>query len=75
MTSQLVPLLLALKQVIGDYFGKEGRFEMRPNVKYPWGPLKLRIDETRVAEHTSSSPCKSCKSRGGTEAALWAASA
>nr|XP_036857791.1 atrial natriuretic peptide receptor 3 isoform X6 [Manis javanica] len=47
------------QEVIGDYFGKEGRFEMRPNVKYPWGPLKLRIDETRVVEHTNSSPCKS----------------
>ncbi|CAH6787374.1 Npr3 [Phodopus roborovskii] len=46
--------------VIGDYFGKEGRFKMRSNVKYPWGPLKLRIDETRIAEHTNSSPCKSC---------------
>ena len=34
---------------------------MRPNVKYPWGPLKLRIDETRIVEHTNSSPCKSCK--------------
>ncbi|XP_063114112.1 atrial natriuretic peptide receptor 3 isoform X3 [Cavia porcellus] len=47
------------QEVIGDYFGKEGRFEMRPNVKYPWGPLKLRIDETRIAEHSNSSPCKS----------------
>ncbi|XP_073933751.1 atrial natriuretic peptide receptor 3 isoform X3 [Castor canadensis] len=47
------------QEVIGDYFGKEGRFEMRPNVKYPWGPLKLRIDETRLVEHTNSSPCKS----------------
>ncbi|XP_042852785.1 atrial natriuretic peptide receptor 3 isoform X1 [Panthera tigris] len=47
------------QEVIGDYFGKEGRFEMRPNVKYPWGPLKLRIDETRIVEHTNSSPCKS----------------
>uniref|UniRef100_A0A8C2RWU7 Atrial natriuretic peptide receptor 3 n=1 Tax=Capra hircus TaxID=9925 RepID=A0A8C2RWU7_CAPHI len=46
------------QEVIGDYFGKEGRFEMRPNVKYPWGPLKLRIDETRMVEHTNSSPCK-----------------
>ncbi|KAB0392776.1 hypothetical protein E2I00_006315, partial [Balaenoptera physalus] len=48
------------QEVIGDYFGKEGRFEMRPNVKYPWGPLKLRIDETRMVEHSSSSPCKAC---------------
>ncbi|XP_072814904.1 atrial natriuretic peptide receptor 3 isoform X1 [Vicugna pacos] len=47
------------QEVIGDYFGKEGRFEMRPNIKYPWGPLKLRIDETRIVEHTNSSPCKS----------------
>ncbi|XP_073747154.1 atrial natriuretic peptide receptor 3 isoform X4 [Callorhinus ursinus] len=47
------------QEVIGDYFGKEGRFEMRPNVKYPWGPLKLRIDETRIVEHANSSPCKS----------------
>ncbi|XP_063460592.1 atrial natriuretic peptide receptor 3 isoform X3 [Pan paniscus] len=47
------------QEVIGDYFGKEGRFEMRPNVKYPWGPLKLRIDENRIVEHTNSSPCKS----------------
>uniref|UniRef100_F7I3P3 Natriuretic peptide receptor 3 n=1 Tax=Callithrix jacchus TaxID=9483 RepID=F7I3P3_CALJA len=47
------------QEVIGDYFGKEGRFEMRPNVKYPWGPLKLRIDESQIVEHTNSSPCKS----------------
>ncbi|XP_076973039.1 atrial natriuretic peptide receptor 3 isoform X1 [Tamandua tetradactyla] len=47
------------QEVIGDYFGKEGRFEMRPNVKYPWGPLKLRIDETRIVEHSNPSPCKS----------------
>ncbi|TKC34056.1 hypothetical protein EI555_015998 [Monodon monoceros] len=51
------------QEVIGDYFGKEGRFEMRPNVKYPWGPLKLRIDETTMVEHTNSSPCKACKFR------------
>lgn len=47
------------QEVIGDYFGKEGRFKMRSNVKYPWGSLKLRIDETRIVEHTNSSPCKS----------------
>ncbi|XP_044537422.1 atrial natriuretic peptide receptor 3 [Gracilinanus agilis] len=55
------------QEVIGDYFGKLGRFEMRPNVKYPGGPLKLRIDETRVMEHTNSSPCKS---RGLEESAV-----
>ncbi|XP_045141201.1 atrial natriuretic peptide receptor 3 [Echinops telfairi] len=48
------------QEVIGDYFGKEGRFEMRPNVKYPWGQLKLSPDETRIVEHTNTSPCKSC---------------
>ncbi|KAM5264596.1 atrial natriuretic peptide receptor 3 isoform 2-T2 [Ctenodactylus gundi] len=48
------------QEVIGDYFGKEGRFEMRPNVKYSWGPLKPRIDEARIVEHTNSAPCKSC---------------
>ncbi|XP_074064203.1 atrial natriuretic peptide receptor 3 isoform X4 [Macrotis lagotis] len=47
------------QEVIGDYFGKLGRFEMRPNVKYSGGPLLLRIDETRIMEHTNSSPCKS----------------
>uniref|UniRef100_A0A8C5P0A5 Natriuretic peptide receptor 3 n=1 Tax=Jaculus jaculus TaxID=51337 RepID=A0A8C5P0A5_JACJA len=47
------------QEVIGDYFGKEGRFKMRPNVKYPWGPFKLRIDESRILEHSSHSPCKS----------------
>ncbi|XP_028916247.1 atrial natriuretic peptide receptor 3 isoform X2 [Ornithorhynchus anatinus] len=47
------------QEVIGDYFGKQGRFEMRPNVKYPWGPLKLKIDEARVVEHTNTTPCKS----------------
>lgn len=50
-------------QVIGDYFGKEGRFEMRPNVKYPWGPFKLKIDESRIVDHSNNSPCKSCKFR------------
>lgn len=64
LTSWFVYLcFFAFVQVIGDYFGKEGRFEMRPNVKYPWGPLKLRIDETRIVEHANSSPCKSCKFR------------
>lgn len=47
------------REVIADYFGKEGRFEMRPNVKYPWGPFKLKIDESRIVDHTNSSPCKS----------------
>lgn len=52
---------LVFTQVIGDYYGKQGRFEIRSNVKYPWGPGKLRIDENRVLEHTNNTPCKSCK--------------
>ncbi|KAM9137972.1 atrial natriuretic peptide receptor 3 isoform 1-T1 [Pangshura tecta] len=47
------------QEVIGDYYGKQGRFEIRSNVKYPWGPGKLRIDENRVLEHTNNTPCKS----------------
>ncbi|XP_036266441.1 atrial natriuretic peptide receptor 3 isoform X2 [Pipistrellus kuhlii] len=48
------------QEVIGDYFGKEGRFEMRPNVKYPWGPLKLRLEEPGLAGHSGGAPCKAC---------------
>jgi len=47
--------------VIGDYYGKQGRFEIRSNVKYPWNHGRLRLDESRVSEHTNNTPCKSCK--------------
>ncbi|XP_052526522.1 atrial natriuretic peptide receptor 3 isoform X2 [Tympanuchus pallidicinctus] len=48
------------QEVIGDYYGKQGRFEIRSNVKYPWNHGRLRIDESRVSEHTNNTPCKSC---------------
>uniref|UniRef100_A0A803YLU0 Receptor ligand binding region domain-containing protein n=1 Tax=Meleagris gallopavo TaxID=9103 RepID=A0A803YLU0_MELGA len=51
------------QEVIGDYYGKQGRFEIRSNVKYPWNHGRLRIDESRVSEHTNNAPCKSCKFR------------
>lgn len=47
--------------MIGDYYGKQGRFEIRSNVKYPWNHGRLRLDESRVSEHTNNTPCKSCK--------------
>ncbi|NXY41550.1 ANPRC protein, partial [Ceuthmochares aereus] len=47
------------QEVIGDYYGKQGRFEIRSNVKYPWNHGRLRVDESRVSEHTNT-PCKSC---------------
>uniref|UniRef100_A0A8C9FZW0 Natriuretic peptide receptor 3 n=1 Tax=Pavo cristatus TaxID=9049 RepID=A0A8C9FZW0_PAVCR len=47
------------QEVIGDYYGKQGRFEIRSNVKYPWNHGRLRIDESRVSEHTNNTPCKS----------------
>ncbi|NXF40728.1 ANPRC protein, partial [Nyctibius bracteatus] len=48
------------QEVIGDYYGKQGRFEIRSNVKYPWNHGRLRLDESRVSEHTNNTPCKSC---------------
>ncbi|NWR76218.1 ANPRC protein, partial [Centropus unirufus] len=48
------------QEVIGDYYGKEGRFEIRSNVKYPWNHGRLQVDESRVSEHTNNTPCKSC---------------
>ncbi|XP_019387467.1 PREDICTED: atrial natriuretic peptide receptor 3 isoform X1 [Crocodylus porosus] len=47
------------QEVIGDYYGKQGRFEFRSNMKYPWNHGKLRVDDSRTAEHTNTTPCKS----------------
>uniref|UniRef100_F6YG00 Natriuretic peptide receptor 3 n=1 Tax=Xenopus tropicalis TaxID=8364 RepID=F6YG00_XENTR len=47
------------QEVIGDYYGIQGHFEIRPNVKPPWGPGRLLINE-RIVEHPSTTPCKSC---------------
>ncbi|NWX47899.1 ANPRC protein, partial [Steatornis caripensis] len=49
-----------IQEVIGDYYGKQGRFEIRSNVKYPWNHGRLRLDESRVSEHANNTPCKSC---------------
>ncbi|XP_062984756.1 atrial natriuretic peptide receptor 3 isoform X1 [Elgaria multicarinata webbii] len=46
------------QQVIGNYYGKQGRLEMFPNVNYPW-EHKLGIDDSRGLEHPSNTPCKS----------------
>ncbi|XP_075443839.1 atrial natriuretic peptide receptor 3 isoform X2 [Ascaphus truei] len=48
------------QEVIGDYYGIRGHFEIRSNVKLPWGHGRLRIDENRVGEQTNTTPCKSC---------------
>ncbi|XP_067401585.1 atrial natriuretic peptide receptor 3 isoform X2 [Emydura macquarii macquarii] len=48
------------QEVIGDYYGKQGHFEIRSNMKHLWAPGMLRIDENRVLEHTNNTPCKSC---------------
>ncbi|XP_077203047.1 atrial natriuretic peptide receptor 3 isoform X2 [Paroedura picta] len=47
------------QQVIGNYYGKQGRLEMLPNVNYFREP-KLRPDDNRGTEHPSNTPCKSC---------------
>nr|AAI70137.1 Natriuretic peptide receptor type C NPR-C [Xenopus laevis] len=47
------------QEVIGDYYGIQGHFEIRPNVKLPWGPGRLLIND-RFVEHTNTTPCKSC---------------
>uniref|UniRef100_A0A8C5LQI0 Natriuretic peptide receptor 3 n=1 Tax=Leptobrachium leishanense TaxID=445787 RepID=A0A8C5LQI0_9ANUR len=45
------------QEVIGDYYGLQGRFEMRPNVKLPWGHGKLKIDYPKPDQGNT---CKSC---------------
>ncbi|XP_042303779.1 atrial natriuretic peptide receptor 3 [Sceloporus undulatus] len=47
------------QQVIGNYYGKQGRLEMFPNVNYLW-EHKLGMDDSRGLEHPSNTPCKSC---------------
>ncbi|KAM8960288.1 atrial natriuretic peptide receptor 3 isoform 2-T2 [Pelodytes ibericus] len=45
------------QEVIGDYYGLRGHFEMRSNVKLPWGHGELKIDYPKVDQ---GSTCKSC---------------
>ncbi|XP_078531040.1 atrial natriuretic peptide receptor 3 isoform X1 [Lissotriton helveticus] len=47
------------QEVIGDYYGIRGHFEIRPNAKLPWGHGRLRIDENRILDQTNITPCKS----------------
>uniref|UniRef100_A0A8D0DSH5 Natriuretic peptide receptor 3 n=1 Tax=Salvator merianae TaxID=96440 RepID=A0A8D0DSH5_SALMN len=44
------------QQVIGNYYGKQGRLEIFPN--YSW-EHKIRTDDNRGLEHPSNTPCKS----------------
>ncbi|KAM4808845.1 atrial natriuretic peptide receptor 3 [Rhinophrynus dorsalis] len=48
------------QEVIGDYYGIQGHFEIRPNVKLPWGHGRLRIEDNRQVEQTNTASCKSC---------------
>lgn len=46
------------QEVIGDYFGIEGNFELRPNLKTLWGTGRIRLAENKVFEPIT--PCKTC---------------
>ncbi|XP_053304124.1 atrial natriuretic peptide receptor 3 [Spea bombifrons] len=45
------------QEVIGDYYGIQGHFEMRPNVKLPWGHGRLKIEYPKMDQGNT---CKSC---------------
>ncbi|CAH2296538.1 atrial natriuretic peptide receptor 3 isoform X2 [Pelobates cultripes] len=45
------------QEVIGDYYGLQGRFDMRSNVKLPWGHGRLKIDYPKTDQGNT---CKSC---------------
>ncbi|XP_029435053.1 atrial natriuretic peptide receptor 3 isoform X2 [Rhinatrema bivittatum] len=47
------------QEVIGDYYGIREHFEIRPNVKLPWGHGILRLDG-KVPDQANATPCKSC---------------
>ncbi|XP_063816549.1 atrial natriuretic peptide receptor 3 isoform X2 [Pseudophryne corroboree] len=46
------------QEVIGDYFGIQGYFDVRPNVKLLWGSGRIRLEENKVFEQLT--PCKTC---------------
>ncbi|CAJ0950344.1 unnamed protein product [Ranitomeya imitator] len=50
--------LLVFRLVIGDYFGIQGNFELRPNLKTLWGTGRIRLVENKVFE--TITPCKTC---------------
>ncbi|KAM4049956.1 atrial natriuretic peptide receptor 3 isoform 2-T2 [Anomaloglossus baeobatrachus] len=47
-----------VQEVIGDYFGIQGNFELRPNLKTLWGSGRIRLAENKVFE--TITPCKTC---------------
>lgn len=53
-------LIICSSQVIANYYGKQGKLEILPNVNYLW-ENKIRTDDIRSLEHPSNTPCKSCK--------------
>ncbi|KAM5192701.1 atrial natriuretic peptide receptor 3 isoform 2-T2 [Mantella aurantiaca] len=46
------------QEVIADYYGLQGSFELRPNVKLLWGSGRIRLEENKVFEQMP--PCKTC---------------
>ncbi|XP_043929379.1 atrial natriuretic peptide receptor 3 isoform X2 [Protopterus annectens] len=48
------------QEVIADYYGITKKFEMRTNVKFPWGEKLKNIKETRPPDHASNPACKTC---------------
>ncbi|XP_056401282.1 atrial natriuretic peptide receptor 3 isoform X2 [Hyla sarda] len=46
------------QEVIGDYFGLQGNYELRPNIKTLWGTGRIRLAENKVFEPIT--PCKTC---------------
>ncbi|XP_073476902.1 atrial natriuretic peptide receptor 3 isoform X3 [Aquarana catesbeiana] len=44
------------QEVIADYYGIQGNFELRPNVKLLWGSGRIRLEENKVFEQVP--PCK-----------------
>ncbi|CAI9611850.1 unnamed protein product, partial [Staurois parvus] len=38
------------QEVIADYYGIQGNFELRPNVKLLWGSGRIRLEENKVFE-------------------------
>ncbi|XP_026571348.1 atrial natriuretic peptide receptor 3 isoform X1 [Pseudonaja textilis] len=46
------------QQVIGNYYGKQGRLEIIPSANYLW-EQRLKIDDSRGLEHTNNAACKS----------------
>ncbi|XP_068107351.1 atrial natriuretic peptide receptor 3 [Hyperolius riggenbachi] len=46
------------QEVIGDYYGIQGNFELRPSLKLLWGSGRILLEEYKVFEQIP--PCKTC---------------